>query len=663
MQRVSQNPALPTVPTAHPTTKLLHQMAFLVRMEARYFTQHTRLLLAAAVIVLVPSLYALIYLSALWNPEGHTRALAVGIVNQDEGVQYREHSFNIGKELEARLLASQQFGFRTMADEASARSAVRDGQLAFALLVPTGFSAQAIPGAAPGNGKLVVVASQGNNYQSAAIARHFAETVGQQLNESLNERRWALVLRDAAGSQNGVERLRSAVTELNSGMQELRGGSTQLVNGSRTLATGAHTLEENVELLTDGVKQLGAGLRTMDAKRPHQSELTALRNGAEALVSGHAELEQGLAQLHAGTKELHNGVGNYRTQAQSSFFVSDTVVEGLDSLYLGLTRLEGGIESAQTGQAQLQDGAKKLSTGVAALTTGMRSMNQGVHTMVEKLPDDSQLDKLADGSVQVSNSTKALAEGLRKFDGGIQRLQGGMGLLQSSLPAGLQPPEGSAGGLAQSVEPVMEVLAPVHNSGESFAVNVIPAALWLGAGVAAFLIRMRVLPRHARLFSAPVRFAGKAVLPLLLVLAQTLVLWLVLNYVLALHVVHAAPFALVLGLTAVAFLLMIMALTLMFGDAGKGFAMILLAVQLSSSGGVVPVELSGGWFMQISPWLPLTWVVHALKATMFDAYAGAWHTAMAQIATACVLTWLVGSYLAQWRFVQPAGQVRPAFDF
>lgn len=51
---------------------------------------------------------------------------------------------------------------------------------------------------------------------------------------------------------------------------------------------------------------------------------------------------------------------------------------------------------------------------------------------------------------------------------------------------------------------------------------------------------------------------------------------------------------------------MIMALTLMFGDAGKGFAMILLAVQLSSSGGVVPVELSGGWFMQISPWLPLT---------------------------------------------------------
>ena len=642
--------------------KLLHQIAFLVRMEARYFIQHTRLLLAAAVIVLVPSIYALIYLSSVWDPEGHTRSLAVGIVNLDDGVQYREHSFNIGQELEARLLASQQFGFRRIADEAGAREAVRLGQLSFALLVPAGFSAQAIPGAAPGNGKLVVMASQGNNYQSAAIARHFAETVGKELNQSLNERRWALVLRDAAGSQSGVERLRSAVTELHNGALELRSGSTQLVNGARALSTGSHTLEEHVEQLTDGVKQLGAGLRTMDSKRPHNSELTALRTGAEALVSGHAELEQGLAQLHAGAKELHSGVGSYRTQTQASFFVPDSVSEGLGALHEGLTRLETGIVAAQSGQTQLQDGARKLSTGVAALTSGMRSMNLGVRAMVEKLPEDAQLDKLADGGHQLSSSTQVLPDGLRKFDGGMQRLEGGIALLQQSLPAGISAPEGSASGLAQSVEPVMEILAPVHNSGESFAANVIPAALWLGAGVAAFLIHVRVLPRHARQFPAPARFLGKVLLPAMLVLLQTFVLWLVLRLVLHMHVVHQTAFALTLVLTAVTFLLMIVALTLLFGDAGKGFAMILLAVQLSSSGGVVPVELSGGWFMQISPWLPLTWVVHALKASMFDAYAGAWHLPLAQLTFVILLTVLIGSYLGQWRYIKQSGHVRPALD-
>lgn len=643
--------------------KLLRQMAFLVRMEARYFIQHRRLLLAALAITLVPSVYALIYLASMWNPEGHTGALAVGVVNLDEGVQYREHRFNIGQELEARLLASQQFGFRRIASEASARDAVRRGQLSFALVVPAGFSAQAIPGAAAGSGKLVVVASQGNNYQSATIARHFAESVGQQLNQSLNERRWALVLRDAAGSQSGVERLRSAMAELHEGAWELRGGSAQLTSGARTLSTGAHTLEESVEQLTGGVKQLGAGLRTMDAKRPHLSELAALRSGAEALVSGHTELEQGLAQLHAGARELRTGVGQYRTQTQASFFVPDSVSEGLGGLHEGLTRLENGIVAAQAGQTQLQEGAQKLSTGVTALTSGMRSMNLGVRTMVEKLPEDAQLDALADGSQRLATSTQTLAEGLRKFDSGMQRLEGGIALLQSSLPAGLQAPEGSADGLAQSVAPVMEILAPVHHSGESFAVNIIPAALWLGAGVAAFLVHMRVLPRHARWFARPVRFAGKAMLPVLLVLVQALVLWLVLTHVLSVHVAHALPFALVLGLTAVTFLLMIMALTLLFGDAGKGFAMILLAVQLSSSGGVVPVELSGGWFQQISPWLPLTWVAHALKASLFDAYAGAWQQDMAQMAATCLATWLAGSYLAQWRYIKQSGHARPAVEF
>lgn len=662
MLQVSQNTVPPQGKTAKPM-KLLHQMAFLVRMEAHYFAQHTRLLLAAAVVVLVPSLYAMIYLSAVWNPEGHTRALAVGIVNLDEGVQYREHSFNIGRELEERLLASQQFGFRKLSDENSARDSVRRGQLAFALLVPVGFSAQAIPGAAPGNGKLVVVASQGNNYQSAAMARHFAETLGKELNQSLNERRWALVLRDAAGSQSGVERLRGAASALRDGALELRNGSTQLAGGARALASGSRNFQESVEQLAGGVKQLGTGLRTLDAKRPHYSELQALRNGAETLVSGHAELEQGLGQLHAGAQALHGGVADYRTQTQTRFFVPDSVNEGLGNLNEGLTRLETGLLSAQTGQAQLHDGAKKLSTGVTALTTGVRSMNQGVRAMVEKLPEDTQLDKLANSGALLATQTQALAEGLRKLDGGVQRLEGGIALLHTSLPSSVNTPEGSAGGLAQSVAPVMDMLAPVRNSGESFAANVIPAALWLGAGVAAFLLHMRVLPRHARLFAAPVRFAGKALLPLVLVLAQALVLWLVLHYILNAHVVHPRAFALILGLTAATFLLMVMALTLMFGDAGKGLAMVLLAVQLSSSGGVVPVELSGGWFMQISPWLPLTWVVQALKAAMFDAYAGAWQQPLAQLALACLATWLLGSYLGQWRYVKQSGQVRPALEF
>jgi putative membrane protein len=90
--------------------------------------------------------------------------------------------------------------------------------------------------------------------------------------------------------------------------------------------------------------------------------------------------------------------------------------------------------------------------------------------------------------------------------------------------------------------------------------------------------------------------------------------------------------------------------------------MILLAVQLSSSDGILPIELSGGWFAEVSPWLPLTWVVRALKSTMFGAYNDAWQLPLAIVATAGVTAAIVAGYVGRWRYVKP-NTVRPAMDF
>jgi len=132
--------------------------------------------------------------------------------------------------------------------------------------------------------------------------------------------------------------------------------------------------------------------------------------------------------------------------------------------------------------------------------------------------------------------------------------------------------------------------------------------------------------------------------------------------ILKIPIVHPVAFSLTLGATALTFLAIVFALTRAFGDAGKALAMIFLAVQLSSSGGVLPVELSGGVFANISPWLPLTWVVRAVKASMFGAYGGAWGHPLLIVTLGGVLSLLCASYVGRWRFVR-ASQVRPAVDF
>lgn len=642
--------------------KLLHQIAFIARAEAQFFARFPKLLMATAAVVFIPAVYALIYLSSVWDPQAHSGALPVGLVNLDEGVEYREHVFNVGWDVANTLRKKKTFGFEDVRDSQEARRQVRNGTLAFALIIPKDFSSNAIPGREAGGGKLVVFTSEGNNFESARIARIFAQELGHEVNETLNERRWKLVLSSAAGSQRSVDRLRSGVEQLQAGAKELSTGATLAAKGAQDTAKGSGRLNEGVGQLTGGVKQLAGGLRTMDANRPRTSELNRLKAGAEELAAGHVEFGKGMAELKTGSGRLRASVEDFRSEAKSSILVPGSVVDGLDQVQDGVVQLDNGLLTATNNQQKLATGASQVSTGVEAMSSGMLAMNGGIRTMVTKLPPDRQLEELDQGAGALASATAVLADGNQKIKGGADRLSVGLDLLAGSLPASVDAPDGSAQGLANSVSPVVEVEAPVPNSGSGFAPNVIPAALWLGAGIAAFLIHVRVLPRHAQFFSRPAQAMGKMAIPALIVLGQAAILLATVTLVLKIPVAHPFAFVLTLAVAALTFLAIVFALTRAFGDAGKALAMIFLALQLSSSGGVLPVELSGGVFASLSPWLPLTWVVRAIKASLFDAYAGDWTHPLAIVALGGALATLCASWVGRWRYVK-ASSVRPAIDF
>jgi putative membrane protein len=641
---------------------LLSHILFIVRLEARAFLRYPKLFAATLAVALVPALYAFIYLSSVWDPASRIGALPVGLVNLDQGVEYRGQVFNAGWEVAAALHKKQTFGFKDFVDEAQAREQVRLGALAFVLVIPRDFSSNAIPGHEAGAGKLVVYTSEGNNFESALLARNFARELGHDVNESLNERRWKLVLLSAAGSQRSVDRLRDGVTQLRTGAHELSKGMLPLASGARQASAGSQRLNGGVDQLNNGLRQMGAGLRTLDAKRPRNSDLDRLKSGAEQLAVGHAELSKGMTELQTGSQSIRGNVRTFRDQARDSILVPAKVNENLDLLLDGVTQLDSGLHSAAEAQGKLADGAETLSTGVGGGATAGGARKPGPRSMVQKLPEDSLLDEMDHGTDTLVSGTAALAEGTQTARQGAERLSAGLDLLWESLPADVDKPDGSAQGLANSVRPVVEIVAPVPNSGSGFAPNIIPAALWLGAGVAAFLIHVRVLPKQAQKFSSPAKLIGKIAIPLLVVLLQSALLYATVVWGLQLRVDRPDLFTLTLALSSATFLCIVIALTRVMGDAGKAVSMIFLAVQLSSSGGILPVELSGTLFSNISPWLPLTWVVRAMKICMFGAYSGEWQHPVAVIATTCGIALLSACWLGRWRYVRPSA-LRPAVDF
>lgn len=640
---------------------LLRQSRFLLRLEAPYFLGGLKPLLATLAVALIPALYVVIYLSSVWDPGANSGALQVGLVNLDEGVVYRDQTVNMGEELVVQLERSARFGYHRINVADHARQQVRQGELAFALIIPRDFSSNAVPGAEPGAGKLVVYASEGNSFEGARIAQLFAAELGHKVNESLNEQRWGLVLLNAAGSKDSVERLRGAAAQLQAGASELSSATSKAAIGAKTLGTSAARLSDGVAQLGAGMHQLSAGVRAIESKRPRNSDLSALNAGAEALVAGHEDLHKSLEGLQAGSQALNEGVLAFKQEAENSLLVRQTVRDSVTQLALGLYQLDSGLQGAGEGQQKLSEGAVQLAAGVNTLTTGVRTMNNALRAVAAKLPEESQIDTVNDGAGDLARASTALAVANDKISSASRTLSDGTSLLVGALPAPLDAPQGSARGLATSVQPTLEIDASVQNSGSGFAANIIPAALWLGAGAAAFLVNLRLLPTAARRFSPLARLVGKLSLPTAVVLLQALLVLVTVFFVLHIKVVQPVALACTVVSAALTFLLIVCALTSLLGDAGKALAMLFLAVQLSSSGGVLPVELSGTFFAGMSPWLPITWVVHGLKASLFGAFDGVWQTSWQQVLLAGLGAAVLAMCLGRWRYVHRLA-LRPALD-
>jgi putative membrane protein len=641
--------------------RLIGNTLALARLEAGFFLRYPKLMLSAVVVAFIPALYVLIYLSSMWDPAARTGDLPVAIVNLDQGLVYRGQAFNVGHDVTKRLRTKPAFGYLDIANDEEARHLVRHGVFAFALIIPSDFSSNAVPGARAGAGKLEVFTSEGNSYPSAGLARRFAEDLGREVNQSLNEQRWSLVLADAAGSSRDLQRLHDGIEQLRVGAKELVGGTQQTARGAEAVSAGAGKLEQGMAQLDTGSHELDTGLRTLYDKRPKNTDLTRLEEGAQTLASGHDELSKGLMQLQQGAQRMQTGVAGFREEANDSLFIGDQIVAGLDQLGEGTTSLESGLKSAVASHQKLADGANQLNAGVGALTNGVRAFNGGLRSIVSQLPDDSKIDDLTSGAAALASATASLKVGTQKVVAGAQHIAGGLDLLESALPASVRAMEGNAQGLANSVQPSMEVVAPVQNNGSGFAPNIIPGALWLGASLAAFLIHLRTLPRSAAGYSAFARMLGKILTPTGIVLLQAALIWVTVVWILQIQTVDALALAFTLGAAAITFLLMVFALTRALGDAGRALALVLLAVQLSSSGGLLPVELSGGLFAQISPYMPITWVVKAIKAALFGAFEGDWQHSVQLLAFTGLAAGLMACYVGRWRYVK-ATALRPTLD-
>jgi putative membrane protein len=581
------------------------------------------------------------------------------------------------------------FGYRDVGDAEAARRSVREGRVAFAVLLPPEFSRQALLGTEPGAGRLILYVSEGNNYAAAGFAKRFAPELAHRVNETLNERRWALVFDSTAGSQRDLASLRQGVDRLVEGAESAASAAHRVREGTQALTAGlagAHGAGQRLQLATaqladgavqlgGGLRQLGAGLRAIDARAAPERDLQSLRQGGRTLARGHTELAVGLLQLQAGAGALREGAAALKLEGGDLPFVGERIAQAAEAMLAGAEQIEQGLEAARGAQVRLAEGTQRLADGTEQLGDGLSRQTAAVGQLAARLPDDSRVESFAAGASQAADGAAALVAGLQRLQAGQLRLQEGLAplddgtaelaagvrLLRASLPAGPTPPEGTPAGLAHSVQPVLEVVAPVASEGAGFAPNFVPLALWMGAVMTGFLFHFRRLPQPLMAAPRAATVTGRLVFPALVVVGQSLAMLVMLAGVLHVPVPHLLPFAATLLVASLVFLSFIFALVHLFGDAGKMAAVLLLVVQMSAAGALLPIELSAPAFQAVHPWLPLTWVVRAFRASLFGAFDGAWVGAVAVALAAGAAALMLATVFGRWQAV-PAEAYRPTLE-
>lgn len=574
-----------------------------------------RYAIAVLVIALVPALYALIYLSSVWDPNANTRALPVAIVNLDAGLQYQGRSVHLGTELTRGLMAMGSFGFRPLASVDAARSAVRRGELAFAIVIPADFSANAVPGALPGAGKVTVILSEGNNYASAGFARRFAEDLGHQANEILNEQRWEQVLAKADGSGRSLDDLRFGMSQLQAGLQELEAD------------IGRHTTLDRQ--WADGVRQAETELRRLEVQWQADADILPLRSGIGRLLERQRQLTSSLEPMRLAIEQP----GGRDAEEQES---RATTVAPTDGLHV-----------PWDNSKRIGEGLMRADARVGKLVDGLGGLSESLHGVDRQLQRAAALESPSAGG-------KALASS-------VARLRMGVEMAGSMLPASTGKLDGSARGLAESVEPVLEVMAPVANNGSAFAPNMVAMALWLGAVMVVYVFAMQAVPQLQARPSRLALITGKFIVPAAVTVAQVGLIFATLTWALGIRIAEPVSFSAIAVLSGWAFLAMVLLLVRAFGEAGKLLAVLLLTLQLAAGGGVLPIELSGDLFRSMHDWLPFTWVVRALRASLFGAFDGNWLLAATVVVGGGMLAWLAAAFVGRWTFV-PQHAHRPPID-
>ncbi|RII41099.1 hypothetical protein DWB68_14495 [Galactobacter valiniphilus] len=368
-----------------------------------------------------------------------------------------------------------------------------------------------------------------------------------------------------------------AAAEKSAGIVKDQQGTSidDLIASAKKVDAAAGTLKTKVGQLNDGAQQVAGGNAQLAESTP------ALARGAKDLADGNQQLADGTAKLAESTPKLKDGAA--------------TLADGTGALAKAVPTLTGAISDAATGGAKLAAGASELNTGAHSLADGTGSLVTGADQASTGSRDlDAGLGKLKDGSAELSDG---LADGVDEVPNYSASDRDHLSSVTSD-PVRLD--KASSNSMA--------------NYGTGLSPYFLSLALWIG-GIAFFML-MAPLPAKllARRLPAPLT-AARALIPSgIMAVVQASIAVAVVLFGLRLDVAHPWQLYGLAVFASLAFVWLNQGLVAMFGAPGRFLSLIMVVLQVGTSGGTYPWQTLPDPLQGVHPLLPMSYTVASFRS-------------------------------------------------
>ena len=635
-------------------------------------------IIALLFLLLIPTLSGALYLWSTWDPYGKLDQVPVAVVNQDVPVQVEGRTVAAGDRLVAELQADPIFDWQFV-DEAEAEQGLAEGNYYMIVEIPPDFSENLVSGAGADPTRAVVqlILNDANGYLSdvlvlsaqtrleAAIDRAAAGAYFEAVFANLDTIKVGVTaaattatslataadaaLVGATDQATGITTAKDLSAQQVAGLADIKVSSTELVTtsgdakaGSASLVTGLSTLETSssqtsstaadvastsqqlagsIGPATSSVNAAVGPLGQASADLPVISENLTTISENLTTIAATPNLDPAIALA------INTAAGQVATsssQTNSAAGQVSSASNSVDSAASDLSSANSDASAVATGAAQVSTGMDAISTGISTASSGASTVDSSIITLSAGATDlDARIGALQLGAQQLDDGLGTLVTNSAPLVDGITQLDAGINQLATDLVAAADRIPTIAPDVAQGSEQVLSAPADVEVTidnpatvyGRGLAPFLFAIAVWI-LGTAAFLVLRPISSRAlaGRASSWRISIAGWLPVFGLGALGSLLLLgvvWLGLR----LDPVNAGGAIGVILLTAATFTAIAHLLRTWLGAAGSALMLVLLMVQLTSAGGLYPVETLPVPFRAIHDFIPMTYVVDALRIT------------------------------------------------